>query len=206
MKTVEEWREYWSQKSGSDRIALVDYCVDGVPLAAEDYHRLIVSPNLEQLETSPGDDVLEIGCGTGLHLEALEAVAGDLAGTDLSPSLLGAYQGRARTFVCEAARQPFGARSFDRILMAGVALYFPSDEYFESVLVEISRLLRPAGRALISDMLFGDFVSRSGYRVYKIESVMKMLDRLDFDWQINNQSAVKRTLNKRYNIIIQVSS
>jgi SAM-dependent methyltransferase len=203
MKSIDEWRRYWSNKTGENRIAMVDCCVDGVPLSADDYFRLIVYPNITQLEVETGNDVLEIGCGTGLHLDVLEPLARELAGTDLSPSLLAAYRGRAKLFACEAAEQPFDAQSFDRILMAGVALYFPTDEYLERVLVEIKRLLRPSGLALISDMLFGDFVSRSSYRVYRAETVMNMMDRLGVSWAINNQNFEKRGLNKRYNLVLR---
>ncbi len=203
MKSIDEWRCYWLTKAGENRIAMVDYCVDGVPLSANDYFRLIVYPNIAQLEVEAGNDVLEIGCGTGLHLDALEPLTRELAGTDLSPSLLAAYRGRAKIFVCEATEQPFEAHSFDRILMAGVALYFPTDEYFERVLVEIKRLLRPSGLALISDMLFGEFTSRSAYQVYRAEIVMNMIDKLGLSWEINNQSFEKRGLNKRYNLILR---
>jgi len=203
MKSIDEWRLYWSAKTGENRIAMVDYCVDGVPLSLDEYFRLIVYPNIKQLEVKTGHDVLEIGCGTGLHLDALEPLARELAGTDLSPSLLATYHGRAKVFTCEAAEQPFEDQSFDRILMAGVALYFPSDDYLERVLMEIQRLLRPSGLALISDMLFGSHVSRSSYSVYRPEVIVNILDKLDISWCINNQGAEKRRLNKRYNIIIR---
>ncbi|WP_416916216.1 MAG: class I SAM-dependent methyltransferase [Roseicyclus sp.] len=204
MKTVEDWRFYWEKKSGADRIAMVDYCIDGVPLSFAEYQRLIIEPNLAQLAVERGQDVLEIGCGTGLHLDALEDIAGDLAGSDLSASLLATYRGRARTFSCEAAEQPFASKSFDRILMAGVALYFPDDAYFERVINEIVRLLRPSGMALISDMHFSDYKSRSGYRAYDLNSIVEILDRQRCDWSINNQTKFKRELNRRYNIILRI--
>jgi len=204
VKTLEEWRTYWLGRTGTNRIELVDYCIDGVPMPLEAYLHAVVAPNLAALAVQAGDDVLEIGCGTGLHLESLEQLAGRLVGTDISDTLLATYQGRAETLVCAAAEQPFAPASFDRILMAGVALYFPTDGYFKEVLQSIKSLLRPRGRAVIADMLFGGQVSRSGYHAYDLHTVVDMLDMLDVDWRITNQVAEKRAVNKRYNIVFDV--
>lgn len=206
MKTLEDWRLYWSGRTGVNRIELVDYCVAGVAMTHEAYMRAVVLPNLAALDVQKNCDILEIGCGTGLHLDALDQFARRLVGTDISETLLSTYKGRAETFVCAAADQPFEIASFDRVLMAGVALYFPSDSYFEDVLRLIKSLLRPNGRALIADMLFGDFISKSGYRAYDMHVVMAMLDRLEVDWQITNQTLEKRNINTRYNIVLKLSN
>jgi SAM-dependent methyltransferase len=204
LKTVDQWRDYWDSKNSTDRIALADYYIDGVPMDLELYGEVVIKPNLEALGLLPSSDVLDIGCGTGKLLEKLEGLtSGRVSGTDLSKTLLETYHGRADTYVCPADKQPFQDKSFDRIVMVGVALYFSDNKYFEIVVHEIMRLLRPNGIAVISDMLLGDFVTRSGYRAYNIEYLVSFLDTLNCNWSITNQPIQKRAINKRYNVILK---
>ena len=197
-------KEYWDGKTGANPIELVDCCIDGEPLSWDLYHKAIVHPNLRNLDIYCESDVLEIGCGTGLHLKAIEQTCiGKLAGTDLSSKLLGHYDGRAEVFSCAAHQQPFEDDDFDRVLMVGVALYFPSEEYFEQVLFEIRRLLRERGKALIADLLLGALKSKSGYSTFNVEWVLKVCEDAGFRWTLMCQNSAKRQINKRYDLLLE---
>jgi SAM-dependent methyltransferase len=204
LQSVNQWRDYWDSKHSTDRLALADYYIDGVSMDPKLYQEVVIQPNIDALGLMPTSDVLDIGCGTGLLLEKLECItSGRVSGTDLSKKLLDTYRGRADTYVCAADDQPFKDNSFDRVIMVGVALYFSDNNYFEKVIYEILRLLRPNGIAVISDMLLGDFVTPSGYRAYTTTYLVSFLDSLDCNWSITNQVPAKRSINTRYNIVIK---
>ena len=202
MKTVEEWKTYWNAKRGPNPVALNDYCIDGIPLERGRYEEAVVKPNVERLDIGPACDVLEIGCGTGLHLREMEGRVRRLVGTDLSVTMLSHYGGSAARCVSEAGRQPFRSGSFDRILMAGVTMYFPGFDYFKVTVEECLDLLRADGILLVGDMQFGTGVSRSGYLVYSKSKVVEFLDSLGYPYSLLAQSRLKRAINNRHDILI----
>lgn len=204
MKTVERWRAYWESKTEDDPIAMADYYIDGQPMHYQDYQRLIVAPNISLLSLDSECSVLEIGCGTGMHLLEVEKLTdGFVAGTDLSASLLASYKGRALIEKAEAIKQPFQDSSFDRILMVGVTMYFPDIDYFRKAIHEITRLLKNDGVAVVGDLLLGSWTSKSGYTVFPSNEIIDLLNEFNFAWSLQNQNLEKRSLNKRFNIVIR---
>ncbi len=200
-----ELKKYWDGKSGDNLIGLVDYCIDGKPLSWDLYHEAVIQPNLLNLDINSKSDFLEIGCGTGLHLSAIEKICiGKIAGTDLSSKLLSYYNGRAEVFSCAAHQQPFEDASFDRVLMFGVALYFPSKEYFKQVMFEIKRLLRHQGKAVVGDLLLlGNLKSKSNYSFFDIEWILNTCEDFGFTWKLMSQNPVKRQINQRYDLLLE---
>lgn len=104
----------------------------------------------------PGDRVLELGAGTGLHTSALLRTGAEVVASDLSPSSLQLLQksfektpGRLSIEVADMERLPFASGSFDVIACAG------SLSYGEPALVnaEIARVLRPGGMLICVDTL-----------------------------------------------------
>jgi SAM-dependent methyltransferase len=94
-------------------------------------------------------DVLEIGCGSGVHTKALAAAGARVTGIDLTPravELTGrrlAAHGLAATVVeGDAERLPFPDASFDWVWSWGVIHHSSNTE---RVLEEIARVLRPGG-------------------------------------------------------------
>lgn len=138
--------------SRADARARNGYCVEGNPLSADEYRAQIIEPIIALLDLKPEHAVLDIGCGTGELLKALEGKVAHLVGTDLSADMLAYYRGSARTFVCDAANLPFVEEKFDRIVMVSVAHYFPSRAYFERVVSRALGMLREGGLLLVADV------------------------------------------------------
>lgn len=97
-----------------------------------------------------GKDVLEIGCGTGVHARLLAAAGARLTAVDLTPTAVELTRRRlalagleADVREADAEALPFGDASFDFIWSWGVVHH---SESTDRVLAEIARVLRPGGR------------------------------------------------------------
>ena len=97
-----------------------------------------------------GRDVLEIGCGTGVHARLLAAAGARLTAVDLTPTAveltrrrleLAGLKGDVREADAEAL--PFEDASFDFVWSWGVIHH---SERTDAVIAEIARVLRPDGR------------------------------------------------------------
>ena len=112
---------------------------------------------LEHLAVGAGEAVLDVGCGHGRTLAALErdGTAGFVAGIDPSEVMVrlasrrlrrAIAHGRAQIQRAESSRIPHPDAHFDAALAVHV-LYFWPDPVVE--LAEIRRVLRPGGRLLL---------------------------------------------------------
>jgi SAM-dependent methyltransferase len=97
-----------------------------------------------------GKDVLEIGCGTGVHTRMLAAAGANVAAVDLTPTAVELTTKRlalagllADVREADAESLPFADASFDFIWSWGV-IHHSSDT--TRVIGEIARVLRPGGR------------------------------------------------------------
>ncbi|MFP4439605.1 MAG: class I SAM-dependent methyltransferase [Chloroflexaceae bacterium] len=110
---------------------------------------------LELLAPAPGQQVLNVGVGTGREqtmLQAAVAPGGAVVGLDLSPVMLQLTQRRTGSPLCEAdARSlPFASASFDRLLSTYVLDLLPAAD-LPHLLADFRRVLKPGGRvALVS--------------------------------------------------------
>lgn len=88
--------------------------------------------------------VLEVGCGTGLVLERVAAVASEAHGVDVSPGMLAKAKGRGLSVsVADARKLPFDDASFDLVYSFKVLAHVPE---IETALAEMARVTRPGGR------------------------------------------------------------
>ena len=94
--------------------------------------------------------ILDCGCGTGANLDWLQRF-GCAAGFDLSETglQLGRAAGRTRLVRASVAAAPFADASFDLVTSFDV-LYSLPDTVERAALLEMYRLLRPGGHALIN--------------------------------------------------------
>jgi SAM-dependent methyltransferase len=96
----------------------------------------------------PGEDVLDVGCGTGESTrEAAEAGATAL-GVDVSePAITRARElGGAAFEVADAQTHPFPAAAFDVVLSRFGAMFFPDPA---AAFANLARALRPGGRLVL---------------------------------------------------------
>jgi SAM-dependent methyltransferase len=99
-----------------------------------------------------GARVLDLGCGTGGLLRALESRIGPGAGADVSEAMLAHARRRNPSFDwrrVEGPTLPFATDAFDVVVSLLSWRYLDWDP----VLAEIARVLRPGGRLLVVDMV-----------------------------------------------------
>lgn len=132
-----------------------------VPSAAEVYETFFVPALFAQwadrvldlADVTPGQDVLDVGCGTG----ALTRVAarrltgtGSCTGLDVNPGMLAVARRSAEPITWHEGRAeslPFDDSSFDRVLSQFALMFF---EDRAGSLAEMGRVLRPAGVVAVS--------------------------------------------------------
>ena len=100
--------------------------------------------------TIRGKDVLEIGCGTGVHARLLAASGAKLTAVDLTPTAIELTRRRlelagleANVLEADAESLPFPDGSFDFDWSWGVIHH---SAHTDRVIAEIGRVLRPGGR------------------------------------------------------------
>lgn len=105
----------------------------------------------------PDGHILEIGCGPGRLLEAIDEAgsAAEIVGVDLSPFQLEHAHARntttlspTRTLHADAAQLPFETGSFDAAVASHVIGHVPRAAA-EGILEEAYRVVRPGGRLLL---------------------------------------------------------
>jgi SAM-dependent methyltransferase len=115
-----------------------------------------------------GQDILDVGCGFGGTLQAIDraharmrltGVNIDLRQLELCAQIEPADGNRMEWKQADACRLPFPDRSFDRVLCIEAMFHFDSRRAFFS---EAARVLRPGGRLVASDIALADPAGNSG--------------------------------------------
>jgi ubiquinone/menaquinone biosynthesis C-methylase UbiE len=99
--------------------------------------------------------VVDVGCGTGVILEAVAECGHRVFGVDMSSGMLSKVRerirrmnhGRISCFQGDIEALPFGKNSFDALLGIGVIQYL---ENFNKAVSEISRVVRHGGVAIVT--------------------------------------------------------
>ena len=101
-----------------------------------------------------GGSILDVGCGTGAHLETYGRYKCELHGIDTSPSMLkiaGERLGNSADLrQVDATKMPYEKDSFDLILCM-LVLHEMDDDVRSRVLSEMKRVLKGDGRILLID-------------------------------------------------------
>jgi ubiquinone/menaquinone biosynthesis C-methylase UbiE len=110
--------------------------------------------------------ILDVGCGTGSHLELYQRYKCQMYGLDLSPSMLGIAQERlgdtAQLDLGDATNMPYEDSQFDLILSM-LSLHEMSPETRSAVLNEMKRVLKDDGRILLIDFHTGPYQPLQGW-------------------------------------------
>ncbi|NBH06160.1 methyltransferase domain-containing protein [Amycolatopsis sp. SID8362] len=96
----------------------------------------------------PGEDVLDVGCGTGESTREAAAAGATALGVDLSaPAIAKARElGGAVFEVADVQTHPFPAVAFDVVLSRFGAMFFPDPP---AAFANLARALRPGGRLVL---------------------------------------------------------
>jgi demethylmenaquinone methyltransferase/2-methoxy-6-polyprenyl-1,4-benzoquinol methylase len=137
------------------------------------YDRLFDSMNkglklvgIRMFRPSKGMSILDVGCGTGSHLELYQRYKCDLYGIDLSPSMLNVARKRlgntAQLDLGDATKMPYVDDKFD-LVISMLSLHEMSPETRSAVLNEIKRVLKSDGRLLLIDFHPGPYEPLQGW-------------------------------------------
>jgi SAM-dependent methyltransferase len=118
--------------------------------AIVDYIWSVGGDLVERVGVEPGDDVLDVACGTGNASIPAAAAGGRVVGLDATPELFEDARRRAGDAEVEvewaegdAQALPFDDESFDVVLSTFGCMFAPDHE---RAAAEIVRVLRPGGR------------------------------------------------------------
>lgn len=141
------------------------------------------------MELRPTDRVLEIGCGPGWFSPRLAAAVprGSLVCVDAQSRMVQLAESRTAGFanvalqVADTCRLPFGARSFDAVLLAHV-LGEVSDPV--ACLVEVARVLDDSGTlTVVESRRDSDFISLARIVTFADQAGLRLVARRGPRWE-----------------------
>ena len=158
------------------------------------YVEATVRETLRRVEFHGGERVVDVGCGTGVLLQALSAFVPEdhLSGVDPTPAMLEVARKRlgAAVELCvgSAERLPLGDQAFDVVVSTNAFHYFTRPL---AALSEMARVLKPFGRLVITDWcddflacrvcdVYLRFFNRTHQRSYGEKDCRGLLERSGF--------------------------
>lgn len=121
--------------------------------------------------------VLDVGCGTGIHLEHYKRTGCTVFGIDLSPSMLQVARHRlgesVNLYLGDASNMPFADNEFDLIVMSTVLHEMPR-AVRSAVINESKRTLNKDGRILLIDFHPGPVQPLKGWLNKSIITIAEM--------------------------------
>ena len=149
-RVVRRQRRVWSRRSGS-----------------WDHHGSgglgkVTAAALAAAVVRPGDRVLDIGCGQGQLSLPLASGGAVVTAVDVSPAMIAALRSRAeaaglaslQAMAMPAEELVLPAASFD-VIVSSYALHHLRDADKARLVISAHAWLRPGGRLIIADMMFG---------------------------------------------------
>ena len=121
----------------------------------------------EALGATADSMVLDVGCGTGRHAEA---VAGRVAGVDANPAYI-AYANRVHRgvfFVGDATRLGLADGVFDVVFCVGLCHHL-SDAQVQDAVGEMRRVTKAGGRTWVIDGVYPQKTNPLGYALFRLD-------------------------------------
>jgi amino acid adenylation domain-containing protein len=134
----------------------------GQPIPAGEMHEWLAQ-TIERIMALRPQNVLEIGCGTGMLVARVAPHCASYVGLDFSSTALDHIRAMQRTVaglervsLFERSADDlagFAPQSFDTVIINSVAQHFPDADYLMQVLTGAVALIKPGGHMLIGDVL-----------------------------------------------------
>lgn len=125
-----------------------------------------------------GVSVLDVGCGTGTHLDIYQKTGCRVFGIDMSPTMLSVAQmklaGQAELHLGDAARMPFSDESFD-LVQAVLVLHEMPAAMRSLVMNEARRVMKREGQFLVIDYHPGSVQFPTGWLYKMVVTLMENL-------------------------------
>jgi len=153
---------------------------------------------------TPGEKVLDLGCGNGRFYEVLGNI--DYYGVDISEKMIETAKNRypkAKFQVTDALNLPFPNNFFDKIFSFAVFHHIPSQEFRLQFLKEARRVLKKEGLLILTVwnlnpcqmILIGGYRRAEDFLKYQIFKILRKLN-LDFgDFFISWQNIIPRYIH-----------
>jgi len=109
---------------------------------------------IRMFRPTPGMNILDVGCGTGTHLELYQRYKCHLYGLDRSPAMLEVARARlgdlATLDLADATKMPYPNKKFN-LIVCMLSLHEMSPNSRTAALQEMKRVLNDTGRLLLID-------------------------------------------------------
>lgn len=122
----------------------------------------VIAAVIEHTEVTSNSDVLDLGCGSGQLSLPLSLEAKSVLAVDISPKMIDLLQQKAASSgvnnltvrVASIQELDFEPNSFD-LVVSNYALHHLGDDQKQWIVRQAFGWLKPGGRAVIGDMMFG---------------------------------------------------
>ena len=148
-------------------------------------HHVFSSPGFERIRdellvaasAAPTDRCVDLGAGSGFVTVALAPRVGHVTAVDLAPAMLAGLEREVQrrgitnvaTTVADLAGFTLAPASVD-VVVSNYALHHLTDEAKRSLVLRAARWLRPDGRIVITDMMFGRGASVRDRRILRTKA------------------------------------
>jgi len=132
----------------------------------ENINKGIRLAGIRMLRPSKGMNILDIGCGTGTHLELYNRYGCNLYGIDFSPAMLEIARTRladsAQLELGDATSIPYENNKFD-LIISMLSLHEITQQTRSGVISEMKRVLKKDGHILLIDFHSGPYHPIQGW-------------------------------------------
>ena len=163
------WREIWDSKGRSDSSDLL--FLDGYEHLTQSFDSKEISNRiLQELNASPVDAILEVGCGAGFLARELQNFK--YIGVDYSGPIIEKHKElfpHHNVMVSEASSLPFADDAFDHVFCYGLFQYLPDRHYADKTIQEMERVCK-------SGIFLGDLKSEKTRDTHFVNPKKDLID------------------------------
>jgi len=201
------------------RLLRDDFAINGW---SEEEHLEIQKYLIEVLNPQKQEEILEFGCGTGLHIRNFSGLCREITGIDHLGSMIERAKknnrGKAnvRLMHCKSTKRlPFTDNRFDKVYSWGVFMYFRDRVDAENILRELFRITKNHGTIFIGDIpstlrkkyfikLLADYFNYFMYLFYDPSVFGKFCEQNLGEAEIIEQKSSLPNYRARFDVLIKV--